>query len=101
MSSFLAPDLEELLVDISLTEVPYERAQGVGRSSQISEGIDPKVLQHVANALQYMTTSQTAYDDAKVISTSPDFNRNLVHTLNAINKSTGILLRVVCWNRIV
>ncbi|KAL6582686.1 hypothetical protein OROMI_004764 [Orobanche minor] len=60
MSSFLTPDLEELLVDISLIEVPYERAQGVGRSSQISEGIDPKVLQHVANALQYMTASQTA-----------------------------------------
>lgn len=105
-SGFRAPDIEELLVDISLTELPYESARGVGRNIQISEGIDPKILQHVANALQYMAGSQTAVDDAKVMSTSTDLNQSLVHTLKAINKkhgdiTQGCLLESECMKTVV
>lgn len=105
-SSFRAPDIEDILVDISLTEVPYERARGVGRCNQISEGIDPKILQHVANALNYMTGSQTAVDDAKVIPRSSGLNQSLLHTLKAVNKkhgdiTEGCLLESDCMKTVV
>lgn len=97
-STFHAQDIEETLIDISLTEVPgpvsgYERVGNVGRNRQISEGIDPKILQHVANALQYMAGSQSAVDDTKVKSRSADVKKNLAHTLKAINKKHGDITR--------
>ncbi|KAI3453706.1 hypothetical protein Pfo_010369 [Paulownia fortunei] len=94
-STFHTHDIEETLIDISLTEVPgppvsgYERVGNVGRNDQISQGIDPKILQHVANALQYMAGSQTAIDDTKVKSRNSDINKNLAHMLKAINKKHG------------
>ncbi|KAH6777585.1 hypothetical protein C2S52_006950 [Perilla frutescens var. hirtella] len=93
-SSLYAEDIEETLIDISLTEVPgsvscYEKTRNYGSNNQISEGIDPKILQHVANALQCMAESQTLLDDAKAISRSSDINKNLVHTLKAINMKHG------------
>ncbi|XP_057775803.1 uncharacterized protein LOC130994760 [Salvia miltiorrhiza] len=92
-TSFCAHDIEDILVDISLTEVPNERARGVGHNNQISEGIDSKIWQHVANALQYMTGNQTAVADAKVMPRSSGFNPSLVHTLEAINKKHGDITR--------
>lgn len=92
-SSVNAEDIEETLTDVPLAKVPapagYEKAQNLSRNYQISEGIDPKSLQHVPNALQHMVGTQTALDDAKVISRSSDINKNLVHTLKAITERYG------------
>lgn len=89
ISGFHAHDIEETLIDVSVTEVPgpisfHERAQSVA---------DPKTLQHVANALHYMAESQTTVDDTKVKSRSSDFTKSLVHTLEAINKKHGDITR--------
>ncbi|KAK6130040.1 hypothetical protein DH2020_036226 [Rehmannia glutinosa] len=93
-STFRTHDIDETLFDISLTEVSdpisgYRRVGNVSRNDQTSQGIDPKILQHVANALQYMAGSQTAVDETKVKSKSSDINENLAHTLKAINKKHG------------
>ncbi|KAL8498430.1 hypothetical protein ACS0TY_021672 [Phlomoides rotata] len=55
----------------------------------MTEGIDPKLLQHVANALQYMTVSQTSIEYENVYSRSSDFDKNLVRTIKAIEKMHG------------
>lgn len=74
ISSFHAHDIEENLIDVSVTEVPgpisfyYDRAQSV---------VDSKTLQHAATVLQYMVGSQTAVDDTKVKSRSSDFTKSL------------------------
>lgn len=92
-SSFNAEDIEDTLTDVSLAKViapvSYEKTQNLSRNYRISDGIDPKFLQHVANALQHMAGTQTALDDAKVISRSSDTNNNLVHTRKAIIKRHG------------
>ncbi|KAL8503371.1 hypothetical protein ACS0TY_022200 [Phlomoides rotata] len=77
---FQARDIEETVV---------ERSKNVGCTNKMTEGIDPKLLQHVANALQYMTVSQTSIEYENVYSRSSDFDKNLVRTIKAIEKMHG------------
>ncbi|KAK6117075.1 hypothetical protein DH2020_049120 [Rehmannia glutinosa] len=82
-STFRTHDIDETLFDISLTEVSdpisgYRRVGNVSHNDQTSQGIDPKILQHVANDLQYMAGSQTAVDETKDSLLESDCMKTLV-----------------------
>lgn len=69
-----ARDSEETAVDTR-----SERSKNVGCQNKMTEGIDPVILQRVANALEYKN----------VYSRSSDFDKNLVRTLKAIENKHG------------
>ncbi|XP_011072574.1 uncharacterized protein LOC105157792 [Sesamum indicum] len=88
-STFLNRDIEETVTDISLTEVP-DPIHGVALDDWMNPSIDPKILQHVANALHNMAGRETSLDETKVLkSRSSDIDKTLFYTLKAINKNHG------------
>lgn len=79
--------IEEAVGNIPFPEVP--RAERSRNVNKMSEGIDPKILQRVANALDYM--AEIEYKN--VYSRSPDCEKNLVRTIKAIEKKHGAITK--------